>query len=354
MLRREPWRALFPLGMVLAWLGVVPWLLFALRLPGAVKPFYGALAYRSFFHPVAELEGFVGCFAAGLLFTLLPRETGAAPPSAWQVGSAFLAPLASAVLGAIGYWPQGQAAMALLLLAALAFLLERLPRPLPTGAIWLLFGFALCIAGAALGEAALRHGDEWFWLHEDARDLVMQGLFSCLAIGAGRMLRGDEPPPRLQTRLLHAAAGLAFAASFFIGARHLGFALRALITALLARPLRPRWEFGPENLRRGLAHLALWLLAFGNAWAAVAPIVRRAGLHVIFIGCFGTLLLAALSKARQGGRTMAAAAGLFALATLARAMVEVDPRSFHLWMGLAAASYLCATVACATLSWKLA
>jgi len=340
---------LFPLGTLFAWLGVLPWLLFALKLPGAVEPVYGALAYRSFFHPVAELESSLGCFAAGLLFTLFPRETGTAGPSRRQIALAFLAPVASAALAAQGEWPLAQAAMALLLLAALGFLFERLPRPLPAGALWLLFGAALCAAGAALGQMALRHGDDWFWLHEDGRDLVLQGLFTCLAIGAGRMLRGDEPSG---TRLLHAAAGVAFAASFFIGARHLGFGLRALICALVAWPLRPRWEFGPANLRRGLAHLALWLLAFGNAWAAVNLLARRAGLHVIFIGCFAALLLAALSKARRG-RMLAVTAALFALATMARAMVELDPQSFHLWMGLAAASYLCATAAVGLLCWKL-
>ena len=349
MLLREPWRGLFPLGALLAWLGVLPWLLFALRLPGAVEPVYGALAYRSFFHPVAELEGALACFGAGLLFTLLPPETGTAPPSGWQIAIAFVAPVASAALAAAGEWPLAQAAMALLLLAALAFVFERLPRPLPSGAPWLLFGVALCAAGAALGVVALRRGDDWFWLHEDGRDLVLQGLFTCLVIGAGRMLRGDEPSG---ARLLHGAAGLAFAASFFIGARHLGFALRAIVCVVVARPLRPRWEFGPANLRRGLAHLALWLLAFGNAWAAVSPSVRRAGLHVIFIGCFAALLLAALSKVRQG-RMLAVTAALFALATMARAMVELDPQSFHLWMGLGAASYLCATAACAGLGWKL-
>jgi hypothetical protein len=132
---------------------------------------------------------------------------------------------------------------------------------------------------------------------------------------------------------------------------HLGFAIRAAVTIWLALPLRPEWEFGPRNLRRSFAHLALWMLAIGNAWIAVAPQIRRAGLHVIFLGCFTALVLAALFP-RAGEapafplRKLAWAGGLVALSLVGRVMVELDPTWFHLWMGLSAASFLAATVAC--------
>ncbi|HEY4731596.1 MAG TPA: hypothetical protein VIH41_10735, partial [Myxococcales bacterium] len=50
VLRREPYRLLFPLGAVLAWAGVLPWLFFALRLRQVYEPVNGLLAYRSFLH----------------------------------------------------------------------------------------------------------------------------------------------------------------------------------------------------------------------------------------------------------------------------------------------------------------
>jgi uncharacterized protein involved in response to NO len=93
------------------------------------------------------------------------------------------------------------------------------------------------------------------------------------------------------------------------------------------------------------------MLAAGNAWVAVAPQIRRAGLHVIFLGCFTALLLAALFP-RSGEqpafplRKLAWAGGLVALAMVGRVMVELDPTWFHLWMGLSAAAFLAATVAC--------
>jgi len=71
VLRREPYRLLFPLGAVLAWTGVLPWLFFALRLRQIYEPVTNVLAYRSFLHPLVELDGFLGCFAAGVILTSL-------------------------------------------------------------------------------------------------------------------------------------------------------------------------------------------------------------------------------------------------------------------------------------------
>src|SRR5205823_3486498 len=169
--------------------------------------FYGALAYRSFFHPLAELEGFLTCFAVGLLFTLLKPA-----PAFWQVAIAVAAPIVSAVLGATGRWEVGLAAEVLLLAVALEFAARR--------------------------------------------------VLVCIAV---------------------------------------------------ARPLRPAWEFGPGNLRPGLAHLALWILPLGNAWVAIALSVRWAGLHMIFLGCFAALLLAAFTHARGARLLLAGTAALFAL-----------------------------------------
>ena len=345
MLRREPYRLLFPLGALLAWAGVLPWLFFALRLRQVYEPINGWLAYRSFLHPLAELDGFLGCFAAGVVLTSLRPL-----PAAWQVAVAALAPLVSAACAALGYWQLGQAAALALLAVMLEFTLRRLQRPFSPGLLWIAFGFAMGAGGAALAELAVARGSSWFWVHEMGRDLVIQGLFTGLAVAAGRVMRGeDRRPPAL-----HVVAGLVFIGSFWVGRQfgtHLGFALRAAVTVWLALPLRPAWEFGPRNLRRSFAHLALWMLAAGNGWVAVAPQIRRAGLHVIFLGCFTALLLAALFP-RPGElpafplRKLAWAGGLVALSLIGRVMVELDPTSFHLWMGVSAASFLAATVAC--------
>src|SRR5437667_37528 len=84
--RREPYLLFFPLGALLAWAGVLPWLLFSLGATGLYGPMFEAIGYRAAFHPVAQVEGFLTCFAVGFLFTFIPRRTGTAPPAAWEMG----------------------------------------------------------------------------------------------------------------------------------------------------------------------------------------------------------------------------------------------------------------------------
>src|SRR5438270_8227167 len=86
--RREPYRVLFPLGVLLAWAGVLHWLLFALGMTEE---------YRSIFHSMAQIQGFIACFAVGFLFTMIPRRTGTAAPAPWQMAVAIGAPIATVV-----------------------------------------------------------------------------------------------------------------------------------------------------------------------------------------------------------------------------------------------------------------
>lgn len=342
MLRREPYRLLFPLGALLAWAGVLPWLFFALRMRRVYEPVNDMLAYRSFLHPLAELDGFLGCFAAGVLLTAFRPA-----PAGWQVAVAALAPVVSAACAALGHWQLGQVASLLLLAVLLEFTLRRMERPWSPNLLWIAFGFVMGAGGAALAEIAAAHGGDWFRLHEIGRNLVIQGSFTGLAVAAARVMRKDDRTPAA----LHLIAGAVFIASFWVPKTHLGFAARAAVTVWLALPVRPAWEFGPRNLRRSFAYLALWMLAVGNAWVAIAPQIRRAGLHVIFLGCFTALMLGALFP-RAGEqpafplRKLAWAGGLVALSLVGRVMVELDPTQFHLWMGVSAASFLAATVAC--------
>ncbi|HUJ27161.1 MAG TPA: hypothetical protein VLW85_14140 [Myxococcales bacterium] len=315
---QRPHRLLFPLGAALAWVGVLPWLFFSLQLRGVYEPLNAVLAYRSFLHPLAELEGFFGCFAAGLVFE---RH----PPGRALLALAIAAPIAAAALGAIGQWQLGQ----LVWLVFAASVVAGLPRR-----IWPLAGVAM----GAIGAALAMQGD--FRFHELGRDLVMQGMFAAFAVAAGMALRGDAP----RWRMLHALGALLLAASFLVRAQHLAFALRALVLTAVASPLRPPFEFGPRELRRSFAHMALWLLAIGNAWVALSPPVKRAGLHVVFLGSFAALLVAALVGMRADLKKLGACAALFALSMLGRALVELDPGSFHLWMGISSAAFLIASV----------
>src|SRR5216110_2421686 len=180
VLRREPYRLLFPLGALLAWAGVLPWLFFAFRLRGIYEPVNGVLAYRSFLHPLAELDGFLGCFAAGVVLTALRPA-----PASWQVGVAAVAPVFSAGCAALGHWQLGQVASLALLAVMVEFTLRRVRRPLSPSLTWIALGFLMGAGGAAVAELAVPRGDAWFWVHEMGRDLVIQGLFTGVAVAAG-------------------------------------------------------------------------------------------------------------------------------------------------------------------------
>src|SRR5262245_37854230 len=98
--RAEPYRLLFPLGALLAWAGVLHWLLLA---SGAIEE------YRSTFHAIAQIQGFMTCFAVGFLFTFIPRRTGGPPASAWQIAVAVVAPVATTAFAWFEWWVPSQA-----------------------------------------------------------------------------------------------------------------------------------------------------------------------------------------------------------------------------------------------------
>ena len=53
--RREPYLLVFPLGALLAWAGVLPWLLFSLGAAWLYGPMFDAIGYRAAFLPVAQV-----------------------------------------------------------------------------------------------------------------------------------------------------------------------------------------------------------------------------------------------------------------------------------------------------------
>jgi len=76
VLRREPFRLLFPLGALFALLGVLPWLLFGIGL---------SRLYLGVYHAFTMTQAFLIAIAAGFLGTMIPRRTGSAPLSAGEL-----------------------------------------------------------------------------------------------------------------------------------------------------------------------------------------------------------------------------------------------------------------------------
>ena len=375
--RREPYLLLFPLGALLAWAGVLPWLLFALGATPLYVPMLEAIGYRAAFHPIAQVEGFLTCFAVGFLFTFVPRRTGTAPPAAWQMVLALAAPVAAVVFAWFEWWLAAQAAWLALLAVVVGFTARRIAtgrRPIRPSFVWVVMGLAMGAAGSVLAGLGMALEDAAFWLHLVGRGLLLQGLFTGLVLGIGGLLlpaitRGVDVTaghaPRAWAYALHAALAGVFAATFFLEhlvSVQLAYALRAAISlAVVIGSLEALQPPAMPGLHRRVARWSVWMLPAGYLWVTVAPEYRRAGLHLVFLGCFTVLVLAVSTQVAlsHGGRPeplrrapwqLVVSCALVGLALIGRVLLEVDPPHFHLWLGASAAAFLTATVPWAALT----
>jgi uncharacterized protein involved in response to NO len=365
MWRREPYLLLFPLGVALSWAGILHWLLHALGLLGAYKPV---------FHALTQVQGFLMSFALGFLFTMIPRRTGSAPPSAVEMTAALAAPPAVTIAAWQDWRVAAQIAWLLLAVMVIAFAVRRFlgatsrRRP-PNAFVWIPLALAMGVAGSVLIALEGRLRIEHAWWIDVGRGLLLQGMFTSLVLGVGTlalplMTRGEAPPDAASTgrdaaaRAAHVAAALLLAASFWIGAR---FSLQAalllrgavslgalLLSARIWRRPRAAW-----NAR--VIWTAAWMVPLGYLLAAAFPDRYRGPLHVTFVGGFALLALAVSTQVTlgHGGRSdllfgrprqVLAIATLTLLATAARVMLQFDVERGPWWMAMAAGLFLTATI----------
>jgi len=354
--RREPYRLLFPLGAALGLLAVLP---FALRGAGG-----GSLAL---FHSAAQLQGFLTCFALGLLFTFLPRRTGTAPPAAATV----LACVALVAASAACAWFHAALASYLCWIGvaalALAFTVRRMGREarrrLSPAFAWVPLSMAAGLCGAllaALGPLLGRGPAPAAWAV--GRGLLTQGLLAGLVVGVGgvwlpEVTQGEAPPEELAPRrgaLLHLAAAGLFFGSFAIepwAGEQVGFGVRAaLAAAALLASARIHRRPSLPGLHRRLVWLGAWMVPAGFALGALSPRLHGAALHVLFVGGYAQLALAlAVPVALAGSPRAAALAGsppalrvaslLLAAAFLARVAAALDLSRVAAWLAVAGAAF---------------
>lgn len=357
--RREPYRVLFPLGVLLGWVGVGHWLLFALGLSGV---------WRAPFHALAQVQGFMMCFALGFLFTFIPRRTGTLGPAAWQLALAAALPVAVTACAWVEAWLASQLLFVALLVLLLGFVLPRVLRPaegrsVPEGMVWVPVAAVLGLMGAVLPLLGMG------WQHALGSALLTQGLFTGLVLGVGGMLLPvflHGQPPRVETgsartllQALHLAAAGLFVLSFVLElavSTRVGFAVRAAVVAsALALPTRLWRPPAQAGLHRRLIWLSAWLLPVGFALVALEPAWRTAGLHVAFVGSFALMALAVSAHVvlSHGGRPaplhgrpwqVVGLGALMGVAVVARGLMALAPAHLLLWLGTAAACFLGATL----------
>jgi uncharacterized protein involved in response to NO len=308
--RGEPFRVFFPLGVVLGWVGVGHWLLYATGLTGT---------YSCLFHGLVLTEVFLMAFAVGFLLTAVPRRTGTPEPSAAALALAAAALVATTGALLAESWALAELAYGGLLVLLLAFALRRLlggaarRRP-PAAFVLLPIGALHGLAGAGLIAASTLPAVP-AWTMGLGRLLVEQGVFLCLALGAGGlvlpMMAGAPPPADLgsapaETRraLLYAAAGLGILASLVVeraGFERAGPLLRAGIVAAGMGLGAGTWRAPRKpGLHRRLAWLATGLMPLGLALSGLWPAYRVPALHILFIGGLGLLAFAVATHVALG------------------------------------------------------
>ncbi|MCP3980100.1 MAG: NnrS family protein [bacterium] len=363
--RREPYRVFFPLGLLLAWGGVLHWLLHA---AGLLEN------YRPVFHAMAQIQGFMTCFAIGFLFTAIPRRTQTTPPAAIEMLLGAGLPVGTTIAAWFERWPLSQVFWLGLFVLMLSFVIRRIRagaggrRP-PNSFVWIPIGLGFGGVGSLM-TSGIALGEQYLWLHDLGQRFVLQGMFLGLIAGVGGMVvplltRGDSPPDNGRgahdrlARAAHLGAAAILVLSFWIEvwvSLRWGYGVRAAV--LIALAVGSTRAFRLPNLagwHRWLVWLSVWMLPLGYLLAAIAPAQKKAGLHVVFIGGFALMAFSVglhVSLAHGGHRSLVSGRpwqvpvfGFLMLAAASmRALVDFDQQRFFLWIGLSAAAFLVGSV----------
>ena len=297
--RREPFRLFFPLGVLLAWVGIGHWLLYGLGI---------TRTYSCLFHGLVQMQAFMMAFAVGFLMTALPRRTQAPPPSRMEMASAVAALLTTTIAAAREWLWLAEAAYGFLFLLLLQFAVRRFiggsgARRPPAAFILIPIGMLHGLAGAALiAASAFRSAPAWFI--GLGRLLVEQGVFLCFVIGIGGLvlplMAGAPAPPDLGSdpqqackAFAYAGAGLLLFTSFVLessGWARGGPLLRAVVVTLgVGLAAGATRTPGKPGAHRRLVWLSVWLMPVGLVVSALWPDFRVAALHILFIGGFSLM-----------------------------------------------------------------
>lgn len=300
--RAEPFRLFFPFGVLLGWIGVGHWLLYATGV---------AETYSCLRHGLLQTQAFMMAFAAGFLLTALPRRTSSPPASPLELLIAIGSLIVTTAALVEDRWVAAQAGYLVLFLLLLAFALRRFlfssarRRP-PAAFVLVPLGAAQGIAGAVL-LIAYFSAQAPPWAARLGQLLIEQGVFLSFVVGIGSLvlplMAGAPPPadlgssPRESLKAIgYLGAGLIIVLSLVAearGAERLGPLVRGAVVALGVGFGAGAWQpLGKAGLHRRLARLAVWLVPVGLLLSGVFPDYRVPALHVLFIGGFGLMAFA--------------------------------------------------------------
>jgi uncharacterized protein involved in response to NO len=352
----EPYRVLFPLGILGAVIGIGLWV------PPYLWP--TIFGYPGQSHAVLQIQGFLLCFILGFLGTMLPKVLGVAPLGSIQFAVFPLGLIALNGTALAGFPLPAQIIHVAILLNFLAFIATRWPARRGNPPAFFIF-IAAGVLADVVGTAFRITGLSGFGPAQNFRLgalLQYQAFPLLLVLGVGgfllpKLFANEQidplrmPPSAGTLRTLLFAAGL-FLASFILEAWipdpslavRLGSGLRAAVWIWFLV-----FQLGVHRIRMRLpAYLAgarwsLVAIGAGMAMPIFLPQYKLAWEHLVFITglLWLTLSVAARVATAHGGaltllvterKTVLAYGWLFALAALTRVATDIrtGERGFHL------------------------
>lgn len=363
MWRREPFRIFFPLAILCGGVGVGQWLMYALGLSATATGAY---------HASVQAGGYMFCFMAGFLMTMLPRFSGTPPASHLELAVPLALMTALLLSLGTGRWVWADGCYAALVMTLAAFIIRRMAqrhrRPAqpavqpPVEWLWLPVALACGLAGALCLMVGRTVAAPPLWVLRVGRPLASQGFLLGLVTGIGgfmaaRLLGRATAARRPHSLEFHLAAAACFVASFWMegsGAVGAAYLLRAAaVTAAFAWTARLSRRPGVPDAYATLLWVSLWMVVLGLWGAGLAPRYRVAMLHITLVGglslmTFAVGTMVVLTHAGQAARLQQP---LWALrlvgwglggALTARLIAETQPAHYFVWLGMAATCWLIA------------
>lgn len=295
----DPYRVLFPLGVVYAVVGALLWPLHAA----------GIIPYPAQAHWTLMIQGFQHCFVLGFLLTSMPAWMHSLPSRPWELATAAILMFgvgASALLGAPFAVQLFYAATLVLVVVMAIRRIERSTSPPPEEFLLVAFGLLLGFAGAVLSAGAAIGA----WVEPSPRfglRLLWMGMILSIVLGVGGLLVPTftsmrdplvipgiaRPHVRKPRRILYALIALAMLGSLLLeaaGRAQAGALVRAVTGSAV---LLLVWKLFRLPGRADRVSYFLWgsgWMLFAGLWLmALVPHVPLLGAHTLFIGGFGAL-----------------------------------------------------------------
>jgi len=176
----DPYRILFPLGVVYAILAAFVWPLYAA----------GWIPYPATLHWTLMVQGFLHCFVLGFLMTAMPAFLHAEKTRAWELSVAVGAMVLFGVFAFAGLVVAAQVAYLVTLAVLVQAGVRRVPRRRGDPAeefLFVVLGFAFAVVGAVMGI-----GVSAGWWEEPAPrfalHLFTKGMMLSIVLGLGGLL----------------------------------------------------------------------------------------------------------------------------------------------------------------------